>query len=41
MLLSPLFSKVEENRNENNGRLHGEIFFVDNKNQSLIFHSLL
>jgi hypothetical protein len=41
MLLSPLFSKVEENRNNGNGRLYGEIYFVDNKNQSFKLHSLL
>lgn len=41
MLLSPLFSKVEENSNDSNGRLLGKIYFVDNKNQSLKFHLLL
>jgi hypothetical protein len=41
MLLSPLFSKEEENRSKDNGRLYGEIYVVDNKDQSFKFHALL
>ena len=41
MFLSLLFPKEEENCNKGNGRLHGEIYIVDNKNQSFKFHALL
>ena len=41
MFLFPLFLEVEENGNNDNGRLHGKIYFIDNKNQSFKFHFLL
>jgi hypothetical protein len=41
MLLSPLFLNKEENCNEGNRRSHGDIYVVDNKNQSCNFLALL
>jgi hypothetical protein len=41
MLLSPLCSKIEEYCSVGNGRSHGDIYVVDNKNQSYNFLAFL